>query len=277
MLHLYATFKHGVIFRPKMGNCCGNEEERQPLVNSRPVGVRSATLSDGSSPIIEAPKSARQHIPVEKEEFETSIELISTVQLQTVPIATIDKTFKDLGKLYNEVIDNFRSLETETHKFKEYFVAETSGIPVLSTCVVILRKRAGNTVINIERKSKNFIEVKFDAKEIAKACEGNPEDVIRPLEHFANACRHIRNVLSHAPQVEQNVKIILQDEDNLKKEIMKADMTTTEIQQGIKIFLDNVSKLRTVAAGTDTIKRDVEKKFKEFSKASEGFFLENDS
>ena len=53
---------------------------------------------------------------------------------------------------------------------------------------------------------------------------------------------------------------------------MKADLPQTEIQQGIKTFCDNVSKLRVVAAGTDTIKRDVEKKFKEFTKAASGFF-----
>ncbi|XP_045172907.2 uncharacterized protein LOC123534641 [Mercenaria mercenaria] len=260
-----------------MGNCCGNEEEQKPLLNSGNVGVRSGTLSHTVPVVTESPQSARQHNPVAQRDFETSIEMISTVQLQTIPIATIDKTFKDLGKLYNEVIDNFRSLETETHNFKEYFVADTAGIPVLATCVTILRKRAGDAVIKLERKSMNFIELTYDTKEITNTCAGDPETVIKPLEHFSNACRHIRNVLAHAPQVEHNVKIILQDEDTLKKEIMKADLSTTEIQQGIKTFCDNVSKLRTVAAGTDTIKRDVEKKFKEFSKASEGFFIENES
>lgn len=112
---------------------------------------------------------------------------------------------------------------------------------------------------------------------MSNCCQGNPDEVIQPLGHYGNACSHIRNVLSHAPQVENNLKIILQDEDKLKKDIMKADLSTTEVQQGIKTFLHNVSKLRTIASGVDTIKRDVEKKFKMFSKASEGFFKENEA
>lgn len=259
-----------------MGNCCGNEDEQKPLLNNGTVGVRTGTLSHTLPNVYEqSPQSARRHNPIKRKEFETSIELISAVQLQTVPLVTIDKTLKDLGKLYNEVVDNFRSLEMETNRFKEYFIAETAGIPVLAECVLILRKRAGEVVIRLDRKSKNFIELTYDTKEITRVCEVNPETVIRPLDHFSNACRHIRNILEHAPQVERNVKIILQDEDILKKEIMKADLSTTEIQQGIKIFCDNVSKLRVVAAGTDTIKRDVENKFKEFVKASEGFFNDN--
>ena len=78
--------------------------------------------------------------------------------------------------------------------------------------------------------------------------------------------------MARAPQVQSNISIVLNDEDTLRKDILKADLTPEVSQQAMRSFLDNVSKLRTSAAGTDTIKRDVEKKFKEFSKASEGFF-----
>lgn len=108
-------------------------------------------------------------------------------------------------------------------------------------------------------------------------CTGDSENSILPLEHFSCACRHIRNVLWHTPQVESNVQIILQDEEKLRKDIMKSDLTPELMQQTTKTFLENVSKLRVVAAGTDTIKRDVEKKFREFVNASKGFFPENES
>ncbi|KAL4223667.1 hypothetical protein ACF0H5_017135 [Mactra antiquata] len=258
-----------------MGNCCGTEEEQRPLLNSETVGARSGTLNNTTPVVTEPPQSARNHNPVEKRDFETSIELISKVQLQTIQITTINKTFQDLGSLYNDVIDNFQSLETNIHNFKEFFVEDTAGIPVLATCVKILVQRAGEAKITIERTQKNLITVLFDSKEIARICGEKSDRVVKPLEYFASACRHIRNVLEHAPQVESNVKIILQEDEKMRKDIMKSDLSQEDIQRNIKALLENVSKMRVVAAGTDTIKRDVEKKFKEFSKASEGFFVED--
>lgn len=72
--------------------------------------------------------------------------------------------------------------------------------------------------------------------------------------------------------MESNAKIILQDEDTLRKEIMKSNLENAEMQQATKAFIENISKLRVVAAGTGTMKRDAEKKFNEFSKASKCFF-----
>jgi len=126
----------------------------------------------------------------------------------------------------------------------------------------------------LDRKTKTFLELSYDKTEVANKCNGNPENSINPLNHFRSACRHIREVLERAPQVQTNVSIILNDEDTLRKDIVKADLTPEAAQAGTKAFVDNVSKLRVIAAGTDTLKRDVEKKFKEFSKASEGFFKE---
>ena len=128
--------------------------------------------------------------------------------------------------------------------------------------------------MTVERRTKIFIELKYDKEEVAKSCRGEPENSLRPLEHFSSACRYIRNILEHAPQVESNVKIILAEEEKLRKDIMKSDLGSDEMQEATKAFLFNVSRLRTVAAGTDTIRRDVEKKFKEFANASKGFFTE---
>ena len=114
----------------------------------------------------------------------------------------------------------------------------------------------------------------FDAREVSISCKGNPEDALRPLELFKSACRHIRDILAHAPQVQTNAKIILEKEETLRRDIQKADLSMEECQQATRSFQYNVSKLRIMAAGTDTIFRDVEKKFKEFSRACEGFFKE---
>ncbi|KAH3784929.1 uncharacterized protein LOC127842138 [Dreissena polymorpha] len=269
-----------------MGNCCGNEEEADPLLGTRPVGARTGTLSQPVANTVEiqpqlVPQnrgtepsymSARLQKPSREHEFETSIKLISTVQLQKIPLPVLDKTFQDVGRLYNEVVGNFRSLETEIRKFKEFFVADTSGIPVLEECVKLLVQRIGKAKITIERKSKTFIEVTYDKQEVSRLCKGEPELSLLPLEHFSRACRHIRDILSHAPTVETNAKILLQDEETLRKEIMKSDLENAEMQLATKAFIDNVSKLRVVAAGTDTIKRDAEKKFNEVSKASKCFF-----
>lgn len=268
-----------------MGNCCGNEEEERPLLgsgsNRGPIGARSGTLSPTDVPaapsyMTQQPRSARTHNPVDHRDFETSIELISKVDLQQIPIATMNKTFQDSGRLYNEIVDNFRSLENHIHKFKEHFVEETAGIPILATCVRILRQRCGDAEVTIERKSKNHIDVKFDVGEIRKNSQGDPEKIINSLQHYRDACKQIRNILDHAPQLEKSVSIVLNTEEDLRKDIVKLDLTNEERQKALKAVVENVSKLRSVAAGSDTIKRDVEKKFKEFSKASECFFTETE-
>jgi len=258
-----------------MGNCCGNEEEQAPLLTGyNNVGVRTGTLSEPAPVVTDPPASARQHRVTDRRDFETSIELITSMQLQTVPVTSLDKTFQDLCKLYNDVVDSFRSLEEETHKFKEHFVEETNGVPVLSACVKILVQRCGDAKLKLERKTKTFLELTYDRTEVAHKCHGNPENCLEPLEHFKNACRHIREVLERSPRLQTNVAIVLNDEDTLRKDISKADLSAEVTQAGTKAFVDNVSKLRVMAAGTDTLKRDVEKKFKEYSKASEGFFTE---
>ncbi|WAR03633.1 hypothetical protein MAR_010191 [Mya arenaria] len=268
-----------------MGNCCGTEEEQKPLLVSGRVGVRSGTLSQPPAgpvlaqpaPIIArspGPTSARLHNPIKQKDFEKSIQLIATVQLLSLPLTSLDKTFQDLGRLYNEVVGNFRSLEEEIRKFKEYFLEETSGIPVLEECVAHLVNRVGTAKITVERRSKTFIEITYDKEDISKNCKGEADQSLRPLEHFSRACRHIREVLEHAPQVERNVKIILADEDRQGKDIMKSELSADAMQRATHDFHENVSKLRVVAAGTDTIRRDVEKKFKEFANASKGFFKE---
>lgn len=133
----------------------------------------------------------------------------------------------------------------------------------------------GDAKIKVDRKGKNFLELKYDRQEVSRACSGDPQFSVLPLEHFSASCRHIHSILQHSPQVETNVKIILQDEETLRKDIMKSDLPNEQMQQTTKVFLENVSKLRVVAAGTDTIKRDAEKKFKEFVNASKGFFVDD--
>lgn len=222
--------------------------------------------------------SARQYNPTrDKKDFETSIEQVRTIELKHVPLPAIEKTFKDVGRLYNELVTCYRGLESDTHKFKEYFVEETAGIPVLAKCVSLLTDRCGGAEIKVERKSKNFIEITYSSSEVSRKCTSNPETVIPPIEYFKSACKNIRDVLERAKQVQYNIKIILNDEETLRKDIMKADLTSEESVEATKAFLDNISKLRVMAMGTDTLHRDVEKKFKEFSAAAKGFFRENET
>ena len=136
---------------------------------------------------------------------------------------------------------------------------------------------AGEAEVKVERKSKNFIEITYSPSEVSRKCTVNPERVIPAIEYFKSACKNIRDVLERAKQVQYNIKIILNDEETLRKDIMKADLTSEESVEATKAFLDNISKLRVMATGTDTLHRDVEKKFKEFSTAAKGFFKENET
>ena len=133
----------------------------------------------------------------------------------------------------------------------------------------------GGAQIKVERRSKNFIEIGYSPTDISRNCTVNPEQVIPAIEHFKSACKNIRDVLERAKQVQYNIGIILNDEETLRKDIMKADLTSEESVDATKSFLENISKLRVMSAGTDTLHRDVEKKFKEYSAASRGFFKES--
>lgn len=264
-----------------MGNlcCCFEDDQtnvKTPLLRSdgQSVGVRSGTLSHQPRPTTPS-ASARHYNPRDTRGFEKSIEQIKPVELKHVPLTSIEKTFKDVAKLYNELVTCYHGLESDTHKFKEFFVEETAGIPVLAQCVLLLTERCGGAEIKVERKSKNFIELTYSATEVSRNCTVNPEQVIPALEHFKSACKNIRDVLERAKQVQYNINIILNDEETLRKDIMKADLTSEESVDATKSFLDNISKLRVMGAGTDTLHRDVEKKFKEFSAASKGFFNED--
>lgn len=264
-----------------MGSLCSCLEDdetdvKKPLLrsNGQSVGVRSGTLSH--QPTSTTPSaSARHHNPIDTRGFEKSIEQVRQIELKHIPLASIEKTFKDLGKLYNELVTCYRGLETDTHNFKEFFVEETAGIPVLAECVTLLTKRCGGAEIKVERKSKNSIEISYSATEVSRNCTVNPEQVIPALEYFKSACKNIRDVLERAKQVQYNISIILNDEETLRKDIMKADLTSEDSVEATKALLENISKLRVMAAGSDTLHRDVEQKFKEFSAASRGFFQEN--
>lgn len=117
----------------------------------------------------------------------------------------------------------------------------------------------------------------YNASEVSNKCTVNPEQVIPALEFFKSACKNLRDVLERVKQVQYNINIILNDEETFRKDIMKAELTSEESVEATKALLENISKLRAMLFGTETLHRDAEKKFKEFSSASKGFFKENET
>ncbi|KAK3609485.1 hypothetical protein CHS0354_022244 [Potamilus streckersoni] len=265
-----------------MGNtCCGcligekdsysyESNSRTPLLGS-PVSIpesRVATNDNFSS-------ARRYRPPEDRKQFESSLEAVTTIETLSVPVSSVDKTFKDQANLYNELVQTYSNLREEIHNFKTYFEVETSGIPVLHECFRILVRRCGYATINIERKSKTFLYVSYNPKDVSEKCAVSPEQVLKPLEYYKNACKRAGDVLQHAPHINDSISVIVNNEKGMRREITKADLPGDKGIDGMKAVMSNITKLKQMKININTIQKYTELTFKELLEASKLFFGSN--
>lgn len=202
----------------------------------------------------------------------TSLETVTTVELAAVTtLPSLDKTFQDHAKLYNDLHSSFKDLRACLHAFKAHFDYDTGGIPVLHECLKILNTRCGTVQLRGSR-TKNCIQIIYNQRSVSKECQGSPEDVIDTLELYNTCNKHIKSVLDKAPKVKSSISLILEEEHNLKKEVTKADPDGRQGVTPLKVTSANFQKLHKLPSVIDTIQKYTTDIFKEISNGSKVLF-----
>ncbi|CAL1535310.1 unnamed protein product [Lymnaea stagnalis] len=259
-----------------MGNICDCDKNGQ---DNNGVNPRTPLLSGNShhTPITREPsgtatgQSARSYKP-EKSELISSLEelsLISLARIQSVP--SLDKTFQDHGKLYNDLYSNFVDLRKCLNEFKAKFEADTAGIPTITECLKLLAKQCGNARL-IGSRTKNCIQITYDKRYVSQNCEGQPEEVLETLELYNKANKLIKNLLDKAPQVKSSITLVLEEEHKLKREVTKADPDGKLGPEPLKLTSQNFIKLHKIPTSIDTINNYTSKAFKEIVSGSKILF-----
>ncbi|XP_067686792.1 uncharacterized protein [Haliotis asinina] len=218
-------------------------------------------------------QSARQNRPPRKE-FLTSVEELASVHCAKLPLPALDKTFQDHSKLYNDLLDSFNTLKDTIHDFKAVFEYETSGIPVLGDCLKLLRKRCGAATLTASQ-TRFSITVEYDRLEVSRLCTGPAEDTLEALELFNKANKLTRSILEKAPKVKNTIQVVLDDEQSLRRDISKSDISTTDEPEVMKLCVANINKLRKLPGSVETIQKHTQRQFNELKESSKALFEES--
>ncbi|XP_062591863.1 uncharacterized protein LOC134253346 [Saccostrea cucullata] len=258
-----------------MGCCFSSENEetnpKTPLIKDNKGGGSPYT-----SPSTQTAPSARKYKaqdPPPEKDFLTSIDLLATADMKNITIPSLNKTFQDQGKVFDEIFQQFQNMRESLNNFKSHFTVETDGIPVLSRCMQILTQRCGNCKLTVERRKYSVVIV-YENQDVMRNSTTNPQQVLDCLQLFNSFNKNIQKILERAPEVENSAKILLDDEDNMRKEVTKADLAGTEGPEAMKRCNENIHKLRKMNSHLKTIKSHTERTMKEVIEASKALFNE---
>lgn len=262
-----------------MGNICdcfGPQQEgptpKTPLLTSaQPPSVASQPAKDETAP--PRGQSARQHRPeAVPNDFMSSLEEICQVEMKPVTtVPSLDKTFQDHAKIYNDLHVNFTELRQCLHNFKAAFEKETAGIPTIFECLKLLAQRCGGATLTGTR-TKNCIQITCDKREVSEKCEGPAEDVLETIETYNKANRLMRSLLDKAPQVRSSVRLVIEQEATLKREVTKADPDGKQGPEPLRNASENFTRLHRLPGYIDTIQKYTTKTFKEIVNGSKVLF-----
>ncbi|XP_050410196.2 uncharacterized protein LOC126824845 [Patella vulgata] len=219
--------------------------------------------------------SARQHNPDKEKQFLTSLEQLSPIVVGDLPLPALDKTFKDHASLYNNLLEKFEALRQVLHDFKALHEKETNGIPTLKECMKLMSINCGDAVITATR-TRYSVQLQYDVKSISECCKGLPEDTLEALALYNKANTLIRNIMEKSPQVKDSIQLVLDDEEKLRREVTKADLSPSEGPEAVKTCARNINNLRYVPGALDTIKKYTKALFQELLDSSKRFFSEHD-
>ncbi|KAL8571520.1 hypothetical protein ACOMHN_056815 [Nucella lapillus] len=243
--------------------------QKQHGVTADPAG---ATPPSVLSP--PPPESARQNRPPdfeEEKEFLSSLDQVAAATVHQLPpeLSAQNKTFQDHAKLYNELNNHFKELRQSLNDFKAKFLQDTAGIPVLADCLHILAQRCGEAQLKAKRESKHCIQLEYDRREVSEKCTGPPpEDTLEALDLYNRINRLVKAILERAPQVSRSLKIVLDDEHDLKKEVTKCDFPPDQGPDVLRHCSENLTRLRKLPTFIGTIQTYTNRIFKEILEGS---------
>ncbi|RUS78267.1 hypothetical protein EGW08_013958 [Elysia chlorotica] len=266
-----------------MGNICdcfktedGPTPKTPLLTSAQPPAVTSQPLKDPQASALPRGQSARQHKPeVVENEFMSSLEEIGQVEMKSVTtVPSLEKTFQDHAKIYNDLYTTFTELRQCLHNFKATYEKETAGIPTIFECLKLLAKQCGGAKLSGTR-TKNCIQIECDRREVSEKCGVPAEDVLDAIETYNRTNRLIRSLLDKAPQVKSSVRLVLEQESTLKREVTKADPDGKQGPEPLRNASENFSRLHRLPGYIDTIQKYTSKTFKEIVNGSKVLFEES--
>lgn len=123
--------------------------------------------------------------------------------------------------------------------------------------------------------TKNCIQITYDKRDVSEKCLGPAEDVLETLELYNKANNLIRNILAKSPQVQTSIRLILEEEQKLKREVTKADPDGKLGPEPLRKATENFSKLHKLPVFIETIQKYTNKTFKEIASGSRILFENN--
>lgn len=187
-------------------------------------------------------------------------------------VPSLDKTFQDHAKLYNDLYSTFVQLRKSLHYFMTQFETEENS-PKIADCLRMLSKRCGDAKLS-GSMTKNCIQITYDKRDISEKCQGLPENVLDTLELYNKINNLIKSILAKSPQVRSSISIVLEEEPKLKREVTKADPDGKLGPEPLRMTADNFTKLRKLPVNVDTIQKYTSKTFKEIVNGSKILFEE---
>ena len=126
---------------------------------------------------------------------------------------------------------------------------------------------SGGAKLSVKR-GKHCIQLEYDAREVSEKCKGLPEDTLEALDLYNKINRLAKSVLDKSPQVSRSLQLVVEDENNLRKEVMRSDLPSSVGPEALRRCTENINRLRRLPGFIETIQKYTEKIFKEILEGS---------
>ncbi|CAG2192895.1 unnamed protein product [Mytilus edulis] len=227
-----------------MGCCFSSENGLEPSSTSSLLSGPQRKYVDNTGP----PSSARQYRPPDrKDTIPGDDDGLVVSKMKPIVIQSMNKTFQDHEKLYNDISKSYQDMLNELHCFKSAFDKETSGIPEMTKCVRILVHRCGKTSLEVERR---------------KNC----------VQHFNSMNKHLEKVLERSHSIQNSINILLKDEESIQRQVTKECLPADQGPGAMYNVKENMRTLEQMLKNIDVIKEKSDAKLKDVIESSKGFF-----
>ncbi|XP_071180635.1 uncharacterized protein [Mytilus edulis] len=251
-----------------MGCCFSSENGLEPSSTSSLLSSPQRKYVDNTGP----PSSARQYRPPDrKDTIPGDDDGLVVSKMKPIVIQSMNKTFQDHEKLYNDISKSYQDMLNELHCFKSAFDKETSGIPEMTKCVRILVHRCGKTSLEVERR-KNCVQVIFSEQTLMKNSLKDPQEIISSLQHFNSMNKHLEKVLERSHSIQNSINILLKDEESIQRQVTKECLPAEQGPGAMYNVKENMRTLEQMLKNIDVIKEKSDAKLKDVIESSKGFF-----
>ena len=131
---------------------------------------------------------------------------------------------------------------------------------------------AGDAELKVTRH-RYCIQLEYDVKDVS-ANATVLERATKAVKLYNEANRLCNLILERSSQIKRSVELIVNDEERLRREVLKSNLSNTDAPEAMKICIANVNKLRQIPGAVELIHSHTEKIFSDIKEASKVFFVE---